>query len=218
VKKGGDSSCAAHAALRGFLFHRVRPGHALVLGSLRRRLGCRPARPPPSVAAGASVGADCTLGKGAYVGTGAVIGDRVKVGNYACVFGASVADEAMICPGAMILEDPAPRATNPDGSRKGSSDWTPRPVTIGLGATIGAGAIIAPGVAIGPGAMVAIGAVVTRDVAAYALVAGHPARPVGWACACGTTLDADLRCPSCGRAYEHGEQGLAAILGKGEPT
>ena len=87
---------------------------------------------------------------------------------------------------------------------------------MGHGATIGASATIAPGVAIGPRAMIAIGAVVTRDVAAHALVAGNPARPVGWACACGTTLDAGLRCPSCGRAWEHGDQGLAAIAGKEE--
>ena len=66
--------------------------------------------------------------------------------------------------------------------------------------------------------MVAIGAVVTRDVAAHALVAGNPARPCGWACACGTTLDAGLRCPACSRTYEHGEQGLAAILSEGEPA
>jgi len=170
------------------------------------------------VAAGATVGADCTIGKGAYVGAGAVIGDRVKIGNYASVFGATVEDEAMICPGAMLLEDPAPRATNPDRTRKGAADWTPRPVTVGRGATIGAGAVIAPGVAVGAQAMIAIGAVVTRDVAAHALVAGNPARPVGWACACGATLDAGLRCPSCGRAWEHGEQGLTAILGNGDPA
>jgi acetyltransferase-like isoleucine patch superfamily enzyme len=170
------------------------------------------------VAASATVGADCTLGKGAYIGAGTVIGDRVKIGNNASVFGATVADEAMICPGALLLEDPAPRAANPDGTRKDRADWAPRPVSVGTGATIGAGAVIAPGVRIGSRAMVAIGAVVTRDVAAHALVAGNPARPVGWACACGATLDAGLRCPSCGQAWQHADQGLAAITGKEELT
>ncbi|HTU74587.1 MAG TPA: acyltransferase [Trebonia sp.] len=167
------------------------------------------------VASGAAVGADCTLGKGAYIGSGAVIGDRVKIGNNACVFGARVDDEAMICPGAMLLEDPAPRATNPDGTRKGPADWSPRPVTVGHGATVGAGAVIAPGVTIGPRAMVAIGAVVTRDVAPHALVAGNPARQAGWACACGTTLNPGLRCPACERAYASDGHGLQATRSLG---
>jgi acetyltransferase-like isoleucine patch superfamily enzyme len=164
------------------------------------------------VASGAAVGAGCTLGKGAYIGTGAVIGDRVKIGNGASIFGARVGDEAMICPGALLLEDPAPRAVNPDGTRKGPADWTPRPVTVGRGATVGAGAVIAPGVTIGELAMVAIGAVVTRDVAPHALAAGNPARQAGWACACGTTLGEELSCPACGRAYALAGQGLEAIL------
>jgi acetyltransferase-like isoleucine patch superfamily enzyme len=168
------------------------------------------------IASGARVGADCTLGKGAYVGTGAVIGDRVKIGNYACVFGAVIADEVMICPGALLLEDPAPRATTPEGARKSPSDFTRRPVRVGPGATIGAGAVIAPGVTIGARAMVAIGAAVVRDVAAHALVAGNPARPCGWACACGATLDPDLRC-GCGRVYTLTGQILASA-DAGEPA
>ncbi|MGH4001318.1 MAG: phosphopantetheine-binding protein, partial [Pseudonocardiaceae bacterium] len=88
------------------------------------------------IAAGATVGRNCTLGKGAFVGAGSSIGDLVKIGNYACVFGARIADEVMICPGALLLEDPAPRATTADGRRKESGEFTRRPVTIGHGATI----------------------------------------------------------------------------------
>ena len=70
------------------------------------------------------------------------------------------------------------------------------------GATIGANATIVCGVTIGPRAFVAAGAVVTKDVPAHALVAGSPARRIGWVCDCGVSLDADLACPECGRCYQ----------------
>ncbi|MFF9593823.1 phosphopantetheine-binding protein [Streptomyces sp. NPDC014646] len=161
------------------------------------------------IAGSAVVGSDCTLGKGSFVGTGSTIGDRVKIGNYAGVFGASVADEAMICPGALLLEDPAPRATTPEGKRKGPDDWTRHPVTISTGATIGAGAVIAPGVTVGAHALVALGAVVLRDVPAHGLVVGNPARQVGWVCQCGRTLDTALHCTTCQLAYRHESDALA---------
>lgn len=153
------------------------------------------------VAAGAQVGDDCVLGKGVYLGTGTRVGNRVKIGNYSNIFGAVIADEAMICPAVIIVEDRAPRATTPEGRLAGPQDWTRHPVSIGRGATIGTSAVIAPGVAIGAYAMVALGSAVFHDVAAHALVAGNPARQCGWACACGHTLDTDLRCPHCPRRY-----------------
>ncbi|MFG3532712.1 phosphopantetheine-binding protein [Streptomyces sp. NPDC047917] len=162
------------------------------------------------IAGGAVVGAGCTLGKGAFIGAGSTSGDRVKIGNYANVFGADVGDEAMICPGVLVLEDPAPRATTPDGQRKGPEDWTRHPVTIAAGATIGAGAVIAPGVSVGPHALVALGAVVMRDVPAHGLVIGNPARQDGWECQCGHTLDAALRCTTCPRTYRRDGDELAA--------
>lgn len=163
------------------------------------------------IATGAVLGADCTLGKGCFVGAGSRIGDRVKIGNYANLFGAVVGDEAMICPGVLLLEDPAPRATNPDGTRKGPDDWTRRPVTIGPGATIGAGATVAPGVSVGAHALVALGAVVLRDVPAHGLVIGNPARQVGWVCRCGQSLDPQFTCPACQRSHQHEGTALTEI-------
>ncbi|NMO50695.1 hypothetical protein HH310_05735 [Actinoplanes sp. TBRC 11911] len=158
------------------------------------------------IAGGAQVGDDCTLGKGAYVGTGSTIGNRVKIGNYASIFGATVADNAMISPNAALLEDPAPRATTADGRRKQHTDYERRPVIIGASATVGAGALIAPGVTIGHDALVALGAVVVRDVAPHALVAGNPARQCGWVCVCGHTLTERHTCPHCPRRYTlHGD-------------
>ncbi len=151
--------------------------------------------------AGATVGRDCTIGKGAFLSGTAVLGDLVKVGNAANVMGARVADAAFIGPQAYLMEDPRPRATNPDGTRRGPGDWRSSPVSVRRGATVGGGALVLPGVTIGEWAMVAAGSVVHRDVPAHGLVAGNPARQVGWVCACGDTLDDGLRCPSCGRAF-----------------
>lgn len=150
---------------------------------------------------GARVGRDCTLGKGAFLSATAVLGDLVKVGNAANVMGAVVEDAAFIGPQAYLMEDPRPRATNPDGSRRGPGDWQGSPVIVRRGATVGGGALVLPGVTIGAWAMVAAGSVVHRDVAAHGLVAGNPARQVGWVCACGDRLDDALACPSCGRRH-----------------
>lgn len=149
---------------------------------------------------GATLGRDCTVGKGAFVTGNAVVGDLVKIGNYANVMGARVDDEAFVGPQAYLMEDARPRATNPDGSRRGPGDWTATPVTIGRGATVGGGALVLPGVTVGAWAMIAAGSVVHRDVLPHGLVAGNPARQIGWACRCGGSLDPDLVCP-CGLRY-----------------
>ena len=158
------------------------------------------------VMTGASIGADCTLGKGVFVGTGSSIGRLVKLGNYANVFGATLEDEVFVGPNACLLEDPHPRATTPDGVRKGPGDFVARPVTVRHGATIGAAAVLLPGVTIGRFALIAAGAVVHRDVPHHALVVGNPARQVGYVCRCGQRLNEDLDC-ACGRHYHLDQEG-----------
>jgi acetyltransferase-like isoleucine patch superfamily enzyme len=149
---------------------------------------------------GAVVGQDCTIGKGAFLSATAVLGDRVKVGNAANVMGAQVDDGAFIGPQAYLMEDNRPRAVNPDGTRREHGQWHSQPVHVGFGATIGGGALVLPGARIGPWAMVSAGAVVHRDVPAFGLVGGNPARQLGWVCRCGERLPESLVC-SCGRAY-----------------
>jgi acetyltransferase-like isoleucine patch superfamily enzyme len=159
------------------------------------------------VMAGVEVGAECTIGKGAFLGSGTRIGHRVKIGNYANLFGPTVEDGAFVAPMACVMEDPRPRATNPDGTRKGPDDFDRLPATIRAGATIGGGALVLPGVTVGRMAMVSAGAVVSRDVPDHAIVAGNPARSVGFACVCGLRLPADLTC-SCSRWYVEADDGL----------
>lgn len=148
-----------------------------------------------------TVGSDCVIGKGAYVGVGSMVGNRVKIQNSCGIFGATLEDDVMLAPGVYLLEDPAPRASTPDQQPKGPQDWHRHPVTVRRGATVGANSTIAPGVVIGQHAMVAICSAVHRDVADHALVAGNPARHVGWVCQCGVRLGEDLSCPSCRRRY-----------------
>ncbi|MEE1649562.1 acyltransferase [Brachybacterium sp. J144] len=129
----------------------------------------------------AQLGADCVVGRGAYIGTGVTLGDGCKVQNYALVYEPAVlADGVFVGPAAVFTNDHFPRAVNPDLSPKSASDWEPVGVTCEQGASIGARAVCVAPVTIGAWAMVAAGATVVKDVPPHALVAGVPARRLGW--------------------------------------
>ncbi|MEQ0560707.1 phosphopantetheine-binding protein [Amycolatopsis sp. NEAU-NG30] len=154
------------------------------------------------LADGVQVGNQCTLGTAVHLGPGTRVGDRVKIQNTAQVFGATIHDEVLLCPGVLIIEDRTPRAVTPAGLPQTTADWTPQPVTVGRGATIGAAAVLLPGVHIGEHAMVAAHTVVDHDVPPHALVAGNPHQHVGWVCRCGTRLNGTT-CGRCGNRYRH---------------
>lgn len=164
---------------------------------------------------GATLGRDCIIGRGAYVGTGVTMGDNCKVQNYALVYEpAQLADGVFIGPAVVLTNDTYPRAINADGTRKSAHDWEPVGVTIGRGAAIGARATCVAPVTIGEWATVAAGAVVVKDVPAYALVAGVPARRIGWVGESGVPLvpgeTADeWVCPSTGARYRENDGTLA---------
>lgn len=137
----------------------------------------------------AVIGRRCIIGRGAYVGTGVQMGDDCKVQNYALVYEpARLADGVFIGPAVVLTNDTYPRAINADGSQKSAADWEPVGVTIERGASIGARATCVAPVTIGAWATVAAGAVVVKDVPPYALVAGVPARRIGWVGPAGVPL------------------------------
>jgi len=155
----------------------------------------------------ARLGVNCIIGRGAYVGTGVVMGDNCKVQNYALVYEpARLADGVFIGPAVVLTNDTYPRAINPDGTLKSAHDWEPVGVTIGRGAAIGARATCVAPVTIGAWATVAAGAVVVKDVPDYALVAGVPAKRIGWVGEAGVPLTAGDEsgtwiCPQNGTTY-----------------
>lgn len=157
----------------------------------------------------ARLGRRCIVGRGAYIGTGVQVGDHCKIQNNALVYEpASLADGVFIGPAVVLTNDTWPRAVNPDGSPKSASDWEPVGVTIEEGASIGARSVCIAPVRVGAWSLVAAGSVVTRDVAAYALVAGNPARRIGWVGRAGVRLERaegqdgeHWTCPQTGERY-----------------
>jgi UDP-2-acetamido-3-amino-2,3-dideoxy-glucuronate N-acetyltransferase len=146
--------------------------------------------------AGARIGRDCKLAHNVFVEGGVTVGDRVIIKDNVCLYdGVQIADDVFIGPNAVFTNVRNPRA---HVSRKDDFLKT----IIGRGATIGANATIVCGNAIADYAMIGAGAVVTKDVPAFALMAGNPARRIGWVSAAGEILKADLVCPRTGERYK----------------
>ncbi|MEU1592019.1 acyltransferase [Streptomyces sp. NPDC005708] len=156
----------------------------------------------------ARLGAGCVIGRGAYVGTGVRIGDNVKLQNYALVYEpAELGDGVFVGPAVVLTNDQYPRSVDPEGKLKRGGDWEAVGVKVAEGASLGARSVCVAPVRIGRWALVAAGAVVTKDVPDFALVAGVPARRVGWVGRAGVRLveregePGVWECPQTGARY-----------------
>lgn len=151
------------------------------------------------VLSGAEIGKDCTIGHNCTVFAKAKIGDRVKLEANVDVWDlVTLEDRVFVGPSVVFTNDPAPR------SREVSKRESWLPTLVREGAAIGANATVVCGVTIGPWSMIGAGAVVTKDVPAYGLAVGVPARCIGWVCRCGERLafkDGQTACSACGIRY-----------------
>ena len=150
------------------------------------------------VCSGATIGARCTLGQNVFVANRVRIGDNVKIQNNVSVYEGVVLENFVFCgPSVVFTNVRNPRSAHP---RHGVYDST----VVREGATIGANATILCGTTVGRWAFVAAGATVTRDVPDYALVAGVPARRIGWMSEAGQRLRfhaGRATCPQTGAEY-----------------
>lgn len=147
---------------------------------------------------GSSIGKNCIIGQNVTIGPDVTIGNKCKVQNNVSIYkGVTLEDEVFCGPSCIFTNVYNPRAFI---ERKHEF----RDTLVKRGATIGANATIVCGATIGRYAMIGAGAVVKSDVPDYAIVAGVPARQVGWACKCATTLkfnDKHTACNYCGSEY-----------------
>lgn len=161
---------------------------------------------------GARIGRDCVLGQNVFIADGVRIGDGVRIQNNVSVYRGVELEDLVFCgPSVVFTNVRAPRAHI---RRNTPAHFAATRVR--RGATLGANATVVCGVEIGAWALVGAGAVVTRDVAAHRLVVGTPARPTGWVCVCGATLDPSAEpatCPGCARRWRraHDANATAAI-------
>lgn len=135
----------------------------------------------------AKIGRNCSLGQNVFVANHVVVGDGCKIQNNVSLYEGVILEDYVFCGPSMVFTNvKTPRCEFP---RNTSEDYAR--TLVKRGASIGANATIVCGVTLYEHAFVAAGAVVTKDVPAYAIVAGVPAKITGWMSAYGDVLQFD---------------------------
>ena len=149
------------------------------------------------ISGGAQIGDNCSFGQNVFVGNRVVIGDNVRVQNNVSIYDDVTLEDDVFCGPSMVFTN----VVNPRAHVSRKNEY--RATLVKRGATIGANATIICGHVLHEYAFVGAGAVVTRDVPAYALMAGNPARRIGWMCKCGVRLPQVEQpvCRECGARY-----------------
>ena len=149
------------------------------------------------VQSGARIGENCSFGQNVNVSNNVKVGNGVKVQNNVSLYeGVELEDYVFCGPSMVFTNDLTPRARFP----KGHAGY--KKTLVKHDATLGANCTVVCGHEIGEYATVAAGAVVTKNVIPHALMAGVPAKQIGWVCECGQVLDNNCKCPDCGKQYK----------------
>ncbi len=153
------------------------------------------------ISSGVRISNGCSLGQNVFVGNKVVIGNNVKIQNNVSVYDNVTLEDDVFCGPSMVFTN----VYNPRSAVNRKDEY--RDTLVQRGATIGANSTIVCGTTIGAHAFIAAGAVVNRDVKPHALMAGVPARQIGWLSEHGERLDlplhgnAEARCPATGEIY-----------------
>ncbi|MEX2181802.1 MAG: DapH/DapD/GlmU-related protein [Gemmatimonadaceae bacterium] len=160
---------------------------------------------------GAVIGEACSLGQNVVVMNGVKLGRNVKVQNNVSIYEGVELEDDVFCGPSMVFTN----VMNPRSHVVRKHEY--QRTLVRRGASIGANATIVCGVTLGEYAFVGAGAVITRDVVPYAMMAGVPARRIGWMCRCGEKLPAPAAgrytCGSCGATYAETKWGIEPLAG-----
>jgi UDP-2-acetamido-3-amino-2,3-dideoxy-glucuronate N-acetyltransferase len=144
------------------------------------------------------IGENCNMGQNVHVASGVRIGNNVKIQNNVSLYTGVELEDDVFCGPSMVFTN----VTNPRSFVNRKNEY--KKTIVRRGASLGANSTVVCGVTIGEYAFAGAGAVVTRDVPAFALVVGSPAKQIGWMCRCGARLhvtDGRTQCESCGENY-----------------
>ena len=141
------------------------------------------------------IGEDCSLGQNVVIGPNVSVGSRVKIQNNVSVYEGVTLEDGVFCGPSCVFTN----VNNPRSEIVRKDEY--RKTIVRRGASIGANATIVCGYDLGEYCFIAAGAVVVKEVPAYALMAGTPAKRIGWISKAGGRLGDDLICPIDGTSY-----------------
>lgn len=154
---------------------------------------------------GTTIGENCSLGQNVMAGPDAVIGNGCKIQNNVALYKGVILEDGVFCGPSMVFTN----VTTPRSEVNRQSEYAE--TIVRKGATLGANSTIVCGHELGQYCFIAAGAVVTKNVKPHAVMAGVPAKQIGWVAHSGEMLRADMTCPRTGDKYEVQDEQLVRI-------